>query len=279
MKRNEVVKTINNLKGEEGHQKVLEVYNSQKPLPRNYKLQYKDPWCAATVSAVFLMNGYNALSEVSCTMMTKKAKDLGIWVEDDAYVPQIGDVIMYDWQDDGKGDNEGNPDHVGIVIKVTGKKITVREGNKGGTVGNRSIDANGKFIRGYIVPPYEDDSGILDGEIANTSHAEGQATYASTTCAHAEGVATSATGQYSHAEEATSIASGMCSHAEGSNTTASGYYAHAEGFRTEASGKQSHAEGSISKASGVASHAEGSGVSSGYYAHAEGFQTTANHKS
>lgn len=169
MKRNEVVKTINNLKGEEGHQKVLEVYNSQKPLPRSYKLQYKDPWCAATVSAVFLMNGYNALSEVSCTMMTKKAKDLGIWVEDDAYVPQIGDVIMYDWNDNGKGDNEGTPDHVGIVIKVDKNKIVVREGNKNKTVGNRDITVDGIHIRGYITPPYEADTGLLDEEVINVS--------------------------------------------------------------------------------------------------------------
>ena len=168
MKRNEVVKTINNLKGEEGHQKVLEVYNSQKPLPRSYKLQYKDPWCAATVSAVFLMNGYNALSEVSCTMMVKKAKDLGIWVEDDAYVPQIGDVIMYDWNDNGKGDNLGTPDHVGIVISVTKSKIMVREGNKNKTLGNRDVTVNSVTIRGYITPPYEDDTGIKDDELVNS---------------------------------------------------------------------------------------------------------------
>ena len=169
MKRFDIIDTVNGLKGEEGHKKVLDVYNSQCPLPRDYKLQEKDPWCAATVSAVFLMNGYDGISECGCPSMVKKAKDLGIWVEDDSYVPTAGDVILYDWQDKGDGDNEGNPDHVGIVIKVTGKKITVREGNKGGTVGNRSIDANGKFIRGYIVPPYEDDSGILDEEVINVS--------------------------------------------------------------------------------------------------------------
>ena len=178
MKRNEVVKTINALKGEEGHQKVLEVYNAQKPLPRGYKLQYKDPWCAATISAVFLMNEYNALSEVSCTMMTKKAKDLGIWVEDDAYVPQIGDVIMYDWQDSGKGDNLGTPDHVGIVISVTKSKIMVREGNKNKTLGNRDVTVNSVTIRGYITPPYEDDTGIKDDEIVSAPKKENTSYYA-----------------------------------------------------------------------------------------------------
>ena len=169
MKRDDVVRTINELKGEAGHQKVLDVYNSQCPLPRGYKLQSKDPWCASTVSAVFIMNGYDAISECSCIMMVQKAKDLGIWIEDDAYVPQIGDVIMYDWQDKGDGDNEGTPDHVGIVIKVDKNKIVVREGNKNKTLGNRDVTVNSVTIRGYITPPYEDDSGLLDEEVINVS--------------------------------------------------------------------------------------------------------------
>jgi len=34
-----------------------------------------------------------------------------------------------DWNDDGKGDNKGHSDHVGIVEKVSGDMITVIEGN------------------------------------------------------------------------------------------------------------------------------------------------------
>lgn len=157
MKREDVVKTINNLKGEEGHQKVLEVYNAQKPLPRGYKVKQTDAWCATTVSAVFLMNGYSDISECSCPQMIEKAKEKGIWVEDDAYVPQIGDVILYDWQDSGKGDNKGVADHVGIVISVTKNKIMVREGNKNKSIGNRDVLVDGVYIRGYITPPYEDE--------------------------------------------------------------------------------------------------------------------------
>lgn len=157
MKREDVVKTINNLKGEEGHQKVLEVYNSQKPLPRGYNVKNTDAWCATTVSAVFLMNGYSDISECSCPQMIEKAKAKGIWVEDDAYTPKLGDIIMYDWQDSGKGDNVGVADHVGIVVSVTKNKIMVREGNKNKSIGNRDVTVNGIFIRGYITPPYEDD--------------------------------------------------------------------------------------------------------------------------
>lgn len=157
MKREDVVKTINNLKGEEGHQKVLSVYNAQKPLPRGYKVKTTDAWCATTVSAVFLMNGYSDISECSCPQMIEKAKAKGIWVEDDAYTPKLGDVIMYDWQDSGKGDNVGVADHVGIVVSVTKSKIMVREGNKNKSIGNRDVTVNGIFIRGYITPPYEEE--------------------------------------------------------------------------------------------------------------------------
>ena len=157
MKRSDVIHKITNLRGEEAHKWVVDTYNSIEPLPRGYKLQNKDAWCASTVSVVLHDAGYDDLAECSCPVMTQKAKNLGIWVEDDAYIPKAGDIIMYDWQDSGKGDDVGVPDHVGIVVKVTDKKITVREGNKGGTVGNRTIDANAKYIRGYITPPYEED--------------------------------------------------------------------------------------------------------------------------
>lgn len=172
MKRSDVLHEITNLKGDGAHKIVVDTYNSITPRPRGYKLQDKDPWCAATVSAVFHKLGYDDIAECGCPSMIKKAKDKGIWMENDAYTPKVGDVIMYDWQDDGKGDNMGNPDHVGIVVKVDGNKITVREGNKGGTVGNRTLDVNGKFIRGYILPPYEAESATETTKPTNNAPVE-----------------------------------------------------------------------------------------------------------
>lgn len=160
MKRSEVVNFVTSLEGEEGHQKVINLYNSQCPLPRGYKLQQSDPWCAATVVAVLLMCKYKdiaKLADCSCIMMIKNARDLGIWVEDDAYVPKVGDIIMYDWNDSGQGDNLGTPDHTGIVIQVDKNKIIVREGNKNGTLGNRDVVVNQAKIRGYITPEFEEE--------------------------------------------------------------------------------------------------------------------------
>ena len=160
MKRTLVCNTVNSLQGEAGHKRVLEVYNAQESLPRGYKLKYSDPWCAATVTAVMIMNGYSRISECSCSQMIQKAKAAGVWVEDDAYRPSCGDIIMYDWQDSGAGDNQGTPDHTGIVVDVAGETITVREGNKSGSIGNRVLRRNSRYIRGYIVPPYE-----MDGQV------------------------------------------------------------------------------------------------------------------
>lgn len=162
MKREDVVREINNLKGAEGHKWVVETYNSITPRPRGYKLQESDFWCAATVSAIFHKLGYDALAECSCPVMVTKAQKLGLWDERDDRIPEVGDVILYDWQDSGKGDNRGEPDHIGFVIKVDGNKITVREGNKNGSIGNRVLNINGKTIRGFIVPPYDETSQVTD---------------------------------------------------------------------------------------------------------------------
>ncbi len=80
---------------------------------------------------------------------------LGEWDENDARVPKAGDIIFYDWQDSGVGDNKGTPDHVGIVEEVCGSAITVIEGNRNNAVGRRKIAVNGRYIRGYGVPKFE----------------------------------------------------------------------------------------------------------------------------
>ena len=86
--------------------------------------------------------------------MVNLFKNLGEWVENDAYVPSAGDVIFYDWDDSGSGDNTGWTDHVGIVESCDGKNIVVIEGNMNDSVGRRTIAVNGRYIRGFGVPKY-----------------------------------------------------------------------------------------------------------------------------
>lgn len=142
------------------HKKIIDIYNTQNPLPRRYKVQYTDAWCATFVSAVAVKLGYTAIipTECSCNYMIQGFKNIGCWVENDAYTPKYGDVIFYDWQDSGSGDNVGSSDHVGYVESCDGVNIVAIEGNKNNAVERRTLKVNGKYIRGFGVPKYNTES-------------------------------------------------------------------------------------------------------------------------
>lgn len=138
------------------HKEIIDVYNSHKPLARSYPLKYEDAWCAGFVSAVAIKCGATNIipTEVSCSKMIELFKKLGGWVESDAHVPAPGEIVFYDWEDSGNGDNKEDPNHVGIVSEVDGESFTVIEGNKSDAVGMRTMLINGKYIRGFGVPKY-----------------------------------------------------------------------------------------------------------------------------
>ena len=139
------------------HKQIIDLYNSVKPLPRGYAVKYNDAWCATFVSAVGIAAGLSKviLRECGCGAMIDLYKAAGRWQENDAYVPDVGDVVFYDWQDTGKGDNTGYPDHVGMVCGVSGSTIKVVEGNKNDAVEYRDLQVNGRYIRGYGLPDYK----------------------------------------------------------------------------------------------------------------------------
>lgn len=138
------------------HKEIIDVYNSFKPHPRGYKVKYTDAWCATFVSAVAVKLGYTDIipPECSCRVMIEQFKKLGVFVENEKRTPAVGDIVFYDWQDDGKGDNKGNPDHVGIVTDVSRETFIALEGNYDNTVKERVLQINGKYIRGFATPRY-----------------------------------------------------------------------------------------------------------------------------
>ena len=138
------------------YKNIIDIYNTQKTFPRGTKMKYEWAWCACTWSALAIKLGYQEIMpiEISCIQLINIAKQMGIWVENDSYVPMPGDAILYDWQDNGVGDNAGQPDHIGVVTMVAGGTITVIEGNYNNRVGVRQIPIGGKFIRGFITPRY-----------------------------------------------------------------------------------------------------------------------------
>lgn len=141
------------------HKEIIDIYNTYKPHPRGVEMQYTYAWCAATVSAIAIKLGYTDIMpvECSCSRMIELYKSLGCFRENENCTPAPGWVIFYDWDDNGKGDNKGDPEHVGIVEKVKNGKITVIEGNYGNAVKRRVLDVNGRYIRGYGVPKYDEE--------------------------------------------------------------------------------------------------------------------------
>lgn len=146
--------------GSSAHSDILHFFNTVKP--QGYSAKKNDPWCAefSSACAIQTFGKKDAISffplSASCPRMIVEAKAKGIWVEKDSYVPETGDFILYDWDDkEPKKENKNSPDHVGIVEKVKDGSITVIEGNKHNKVARRTLEVNGKYIRGFVTPHYD----------------------------------------------------------------------------------------------------------------------------
>lgn len=151
------------------HKKIIDIYNKQKPLPVGYKVKYTDAWCATFASAVFVQLGYTDIcpTECSCPRWITLLKNKGMWHEDESVTPKPGWLIFYDWDDSASKvstDNTGSPEHVGIVEKVSGGYIYVIEGNYSNSVKRRTISVNGRYIRGYGVPKYDEETEVKSEE-------------------------------------------------------------------------------------------------------------------
>lgn len=135
---------------------IIDNYNKQNPLPRGYKVKYNDQWCATGLSSAIILCEMEDMigTECSCGQFIEIFKKKGIWIEDGSITPKRGDIILYNW-DDGTQPNDGWAEHIGIVTRVSGGKITVLECNYRGSVGYRTIQVGWGYIRGYARPLYE----------------------------------------------------------------------------------------------------------------------------
>lgn len=140
--------------GSATHHKIIDIYNKQVG-----GMNYTAAWCAATASAAAIEAGaakYYPLG-ISCGAIIEKAKSMGIWVEDDSFVPSIADWVIYDWADGSNYanyDNKSGHDHIGTVVSVGNGTFEVTEGNMGRPprVGRRPMKVNGRYIRGFVHP-------------------------------------------------------------------------------------------------------------------------------
>lgn len=139
------------------HKQLIDLYNSYKPLPRNYKVTYKDSWCAVTISDAYIKaNAVDLIGGVECSVekFIDIFKKKGIWQEDGKVTPKPGWPICYNW-DDKTQPNDGWADHIEMVEKVENGTITTIGGNNNNAVRRRTIKVGDGRIRGYAMVQYK----------------------------------------------------------------------------------------------------------------------------
>ncbi|MDR1185453.1 MAG: CHAP domain-containing protein [Coriobacteriales bacterium] len=109
-------------------------------------------WCATFVSWCANECGYIDAGIIpkfaACqTQGIPWFRDRGLWQEP-GYVPAPGDIIFFDWEQDGTSD------HVGIVEYVEGDVVHTVEGNTSNSVARRTYRLDSNSICGYGVPMY-----------------------------------------------------------------------------------------------------------------------------
>ena len=114
-----------------------------------------DEWCDAFVSACAIKAGAVDIigTEVGCEKHIQIFKNKNIWIEDGDSKPQVGDIIVFNWNDNTQP-NDGGADHIGFVEQVLGNAITCIEGNMNETVSRRIIPVGWGYIRGFARPKY-----------------------------------------------------------------------------------------------------------------------------
>lgn len=116
-----------------------------------YGFAQREEWCACFVSWCADQCGYIEAGVIPKFSLCSAGME---WFEsqgqfmDGSYVPATGDLVFFDWE------NDGSIDHVGIVESVVDGNIYTVEGNSGDKVARRSYPIGYGQIVGYGVPAY-----------------------------------------------------------------------------------------------------------------------------
>ena len=137
---------------------LIDYYNEHTG---GYDMTYWDEWCACFVSVCSLKSGNADATgtNVNCAEFRRIWREKGIYRER-CETPEAGWLIDYDWQQDGI------PDHIGIVAGCDGSTIHVIEGNTDGEMcAEHWIPVGSWSISCYGAPNYdesEDDVSAID---------------------------------------------------------------------------------------------------------------------
>lgn len=113
---------------------------------RKYRMGLGDNWCAMFVSVVAHKAGYAANQfpfEVSVYYQCEIARQWGTFYAGLSGARE-GDLIIYDWL------NNGGYDHVGIIKALGENHIITIEGNYSNTVKHRTLNRASRAIKGFI---------------------------------------------------------------------------------------------------------------------------------
>lgn len=116
-----------------------------------YGFSSREEWCACFVSWCADQCGYIEAGVIPKFSLCSAGME---WFEsrgqfmDGSYVPASGDLVFFDWG------NDGSVDHVGIVESVVDGTVYTVEGNSGDKVARRSYPIGYGQIVGYGVPTY-----------------------------------------------------------------------------------------------------------------------------
>ena len=140
-----------------GNQAIVEVALTQlgneggQPYWSWYGFDGRVEWCACFVSWCSEQCGYlesGIIPKFSlCSDGVNWFKGRGQW-QDKNYEPQAGDIIFFDWG------NDGSIDHVGIVEKCENGTVYTVEGNSGDACKQQSYPVGSGSIYGYGCPNY-----------------------------------------------------------------------------------------------------------------------------
>jgi cell wall-associated NlpC family hydrolase len=133
---------------------IVEVATSQigntggEPFWSWYGFSSRVEWCACFVSWCANETGYIQSGVIPrfsyCPTGAGWFRDAGRW-QSRGYAPKPGDIIFFDWEQDGTSD------HVGIVEFSDGTTVHTIEGNSSNAVRRNTYDINNSAIYGYGV--------------------------------------------------------------------------------------------------------------------------------
>ena len=130
---------------------VVDVYNTYRPFPRNYRVKYDDMLCATYVSAIFIALGWTDIVPPECGAWRLYAnmEALGRAVLDKTRVPEPGDLIFF-----GNGKVKTAITHVGIVESITNNGKRIYYWDVQNTAGRHTCPVGYSWIMGYGMPDY-----------------------------------------------------------------------------------------------------------------------------